>query len=111
MYLPENGKTQIKDNKKYNSIKLCLSSHISRTRLLFTSYLCRVIFDKFFTLFQKSSPMIHVLYEELSNLYRTVLLSFLTSEYVGNKQGNDLLLIDHKLSGKQMNDKQIKIGT
>ena len=55
--------------------------------------------------------MIHVLYEELSNLYRTVLLSSLTSEYVGNKQGNDLLLIDHKLSGKQMNDKQIKIGT
>ena len=58
----------------------------------------RVVFGKFLTLFQKSSPMIHVFYEELSNLYRTVLLSFLTSEYVGNKQGNDLLLIDYKLS-------------
>ncbi|CAF5156902.1 unnamed protein product, partial [Rotaria magnacalcarata] len=54
--------------------------------------------------------MIHALYEELSNLYRTVLLSFLTSEYIGNKQGNDLLLIDHKLSEKQMNDKQMEIG-
>ena len=108
--MPKNGKTQIKDNKKYNSIKLCLSSHISRTRLLFISYLCRVVFSKFLTLFQKSNPTIHVLYEELSNLYRTVLLSFLKSEYVGNKRGNDLLLIDHNLSEKQMNDKQIKIG-
>ncbi|CAF3357733.1 unnamed protein product [Rotaria sp. Silwood2] len=110
VYLPENDKTKIKENKKYNSIKSCLSSHISRTRLLFISYLCRVVFDKFLTLFQKTGPMIHLLYEELSNLFRTVLLSFLTSEYIGNKQGNDLLLIDHKLSEKQMNDKQIKIG-
>ncbi|CAF2101817.1 unnamed protein product [Rotaria magnacalcarata] len=110
VYLPENDKTKIKENKKYNSIKSYLSSHVSRTRLLFISYLCRVVFDKFLTLFQKTGSMIHALYEELSNLYRTVLLSFLTSEYIGNKQGNDLLLIDHKLSEKQMNDKQMEIG-
>ncbi|CAF2834584.1 unnamed protein product [Rotaria sp. Silwood2] len=110
VYLPENAKAQIKSNKKYNSIKSYLSSNVSRTRLLFISYLCRVVFDKFLTFFQKNSPMIHLLYEELSNLYRIVLLSFLTSEYVGNKQGNDLLLIDPKLSEKQLNDKQIRIG-
>ncbi len=110
MYLPANNKTQIKENKKYNSIKSCLTSHVSKTRLLFISYLCRSIFDKFLTIFQKSSPMIHLLYEELSNVYRMVLLSFLVFDHVGNKQGAELLLIDHKLAGKQLNNKEIKIG-
>ncbi|CAF4107155.1 unnamed protein product [Rotaria sordida] len=36
--------------------------------------------------------------------------SLLLFDYVGNKQGAELLLIDHKLAEKQFNDKQIKIG-
>jgi hypothetical protein len=54
--------------------------------------------------------MVHLLYQELSNIYRTALLSFLTSDYVGSKQGSELLSLDYKLSGKQLNDKQIHIG-
>jgi len=110
VYLPENDKSQIKENKEYDSIKSSLSSHVLRTRLLFISYLCRAIFDKFLTLFQKTGPMIHLLYKELSDLYRTVLLSFLKLDYIGNKEGSELLLIDFKLAEKQLNDKQIRIG-
>jgi hypothetical protein len=110
VYLPENNQAQIKENKKYNSIKSCLSSNVSRTRFLFISYLCRAVFDKFLTVFQKTGPMIHLLYQELSDFYRTVLLSFLTVEYVGNKQGKELLSIDYKLAEKQLNDKQLRIG-
>jgi len=54
--------------------------------------------------------MVHLLYQELSDVYRTALLSFLTSDYVGSKQGSELLSLDYKLSGKQLNDKQIHIG-
>ena len=110
MYLPENDKAPLKDNRRYDSIKSWLSSHLPRTRLLFISYLCRTIFDKFLALFQKTGPMIHLLYQELSNIYRSVLLQFLTSEYIGNKKGSELLSIDFKLSEKQLNDKQIHIG-
>ncbi len=46
--------------------------------------------------------MIHLLYQELSDAYRTVLLSFLTLDHVSNKQGAELLLIDHKLVDKQI---------
>ncbi len=53
--------------------------------------------------------MIHLLYQELSDVYRTVLLSFLTLDHVSNKQGAELFLIDHKLADKQLNDKQIRI--
>ncbi|CAF4246086.1 unnamed protein product, partial [Adineta steineri] len=58
----------------------------------------------------KSDPTIHLLYQELSDLYHTVSLSFLTLEYIGNKQGSKLLLIDPKLAEKQLNDKQMRIG-
>ncbi|CAF1279750.1 unnamed protein product [Adineta ricciae] len=47
---------------------------------------------------------------KLSDLYRVVLLSFVTIEHVGNKQGGELLSVDYKLAEKQLNDKQIKIG-
>jgi hypothetical protein len=73
-------------------------------------YLCRTVFDKFLTLFQRTGPMIHLLYQELADMYRAVLLSFLTLEHVGNKKGGELLLIDFKLAEKQLNDKQIRIG-
>ncbi len=86
MYLPENDKAPLKDNKKYDSIKSYLSSNLSRTRLLFISFLCRTIFDKFLTLFQRAGPMIHLLYNELSDMFRAVLLSFLRLEHVGNKK-------------------------
>jgi len=110
VYLPENDKAALKDNKRYDSIKSCLSSNLSRTRLLFISFLCHTIFDKFLTLFQKATPMIHLLYNELSDMFRAILLCFLTLEYVGNKKGSELLLIDFKLAEKQLNDKQIRIG-
>lgn len=110
VYLPENDKAPLKENNRYNSIKSFLSLNLSRTRLLFVSFLCRTIFDKFLTLFQKTSPMIHLLYNELSDIFRTILSSFLTLEYVGNKKGDKLLLIDFKLAEKQLNDKQIRIG-
>jgi hypothetical protein len=80
VYSPENDKAPLKDNKKYDSIKLCLTSNTSRTSLLFISYLCRTVFDKFLTLFQKTSPMIHLLYNELCEMYRGVLLQFLLLE-------------------------------
>lgn len=110
VYLPENDKGILKDNKRYDLIKSCLSSNVSRSRLLFISFLCQTIFDKFLTLFQKSTPLIHLLYSELSDMFRTVLLCFLTFDYVGNKKGSELLLIDFKLAEKQLNDKQLRIG-
>ena len=100
VYLPEYDQITWKDNRRYDSIKLCLSSNLSRTCLLFISFLCNTIFDKFLTLFQKTTPVIHLLYNELSDMFRAVLLCFLTLEYAGNKKDAELLLIDFKLVEK-----------
>jgi hypothetical protein len=43
-------------------------------------------------------------------LYRTVLLGFLSPEYVGSKTGEDLLNLDFKLAEKQLPTKMLQIG-
>ena len=110
MYLPAHDKAHTVENTKYDAIKSNLSSHVSKTRLLFISYICRAIFDKLLTWFQQEGPLIHLLHQELSDLYRTVLLSFLTPHSIGNKQGGELLSIDYTLAEKQLDNKQIRIG-
>ncbi|CAF1162746.1 unnamed protein product [Didymodactylos carnosus] len=57
----------------------------------------------------EKGPLIHLLHQELSDLYRTVLLSFLTPHYIGNRQGGELLSIDYTLAEKQLDNKQIRI--
>ena len=73
-------------------------SNISKIRLNFILFLCQSIFDRFLRCFQKEGPLVHLLYYELCELYRTVLLSFLSREHVGSTFGSALLDIDFKLA-------------
>jgi len=85
-------------------------SNVSKVRLHFILFLCRSIFDRFLTWCQKEGPLIHLLYDELSDLYRTVLLSFLSRDYVGSMSGGALLDIDFKSVEKQLPTKMLQIG-
>jgi hypothetical protein len=110
VYLPANQRQQIQKNTRYDKIQDVLASNVSKIRLNFILYLCRSIFDRFLTWFQKEGPLVHLLHHELSELYRTVLLSFLSADYVGTKFGAALLDIDYKLAEKQLTTKQLQIG-
>jgi hypothetical protein len=110
VYLPSKQRKITQNNSRYDSTKVVLTSSISKVRFNFISFLCRSIFDRCLTWFQKEGPLIHLLYFELSDLYRTVLLSFLSSEYVGSITGGALLDIDFKLSEKQLSTKKLQIG-
>lgn len=110
VYLKANQRQQIQKNTRYDKIHEVLSSGVSKIRLHFILYLCRSIFDRFLTWFQKEGPLIHLLHHELSELYRTVLLSFLSTDYIGNKFGAILLDIDYTLAEKQLTTKQLQIG-
>ena len=110
VYIPANQRQQIQKNNRYDQIQEVLASNVSKIRLNFIVYLCRSIFDRFLTWFQQEGPLIHLLYRELSELYRTVLLSFLSAEYVGTKFGAALLDVDFKLAEKQLPTKQLQIG-
>lgn len=110
IYLPSKQSNILKKNNKYDEIKDILVSNISKVRLHFILFLCRSIFDPFLTWFQKEGPLIHLLYDELSDLYRSILLCFLSREYVGSISGSDLLNVDFKLAEKQLPTKTIHIG-
>ncbi|CAM4988142.1 unnamed protein product [Rotaria socialis] len=80
VYLPSKQQKQIQSNSCYDNIKEVLMSNISKIRLNFILFLCQSIFDRFLTWFQKEGPLVHLLYDELCDLYRTVLLYFLSPE-------------------------------
>ncbi len=110
MFLPGNQQLQIQNNERYERIKLTLTSYVIKIRLQFVLFLCETIFDRFLTLFQQEAPLIHILYSELSSLYRLILLQFVVHDYVGDKSGGDLLNMDFKLNEKQLTHKHIRIG-
>ncbi|CAF4493757.1 unnamed protein product, partial [Rotaria sp. Silwood2] len=80
VYLPSKQQKQIQNNSRYDNIK------------------------------EKEGPLVHLLYDELCDLYRTVLLSFLSPEHVGSTYGGALLDIDFKLAEKQLPTKKLQIG-
>ena len=110
IYLPSKQQKSIQKIFRYNDIKEVRMSNISKVRLNFILFLCQSIFDPFLTWFQKEGPLVHFLYYKLCKLYHTVLLSFLSSEYVGSIFGSALLYIDFKLAEKQLPTKKLLIG-
>ncbi|CAF4220210.1 unnamed protein product, partial [Rotaria magnacalcarata] len=72
VYLPSKQQKQIQSNSHYDNIK------------------------------EKERPLVHLLYNTLCDLYRTVLLSFLSPEHVRSTYGGALLDIDFKLAEKQL---------
>ena len=85
-------------------------SNITRIRLNFILFLCQSIFDRFLTWFLKERLRIYLFYYELCELYRTVLLSFLSHEHVGSTFGTALLDVDFRLTENQLPTKMLQIG-
>lgn len=110
VYLPDNQKAQIRENDRYGNIKSNLISSVVKIRLNFVLFLCETIFDRFLTWFQQEGPLIHLLHHELSELYRSVLLHFLKSDYVTNQGDQGLSNLDFKLNEQQLAITHIRIG-
>ncbi len=73
-------------------------------------FIYQSICDRFLKWFQKDEPLIHLLYDKLCDLYRTILLSFLSFEHVGSTYDGAFLDIDFKLAEKQLPTKKLQIG-
>ena len=109
-YLPLRERKLLQNNARYDSIKEVFMTNLLKVRLNFIMFLYRSIFEPFMAWFQREGPLIHSLHKELSELYRAVLLSFLSAEYVGSTSGGALLDIDHKVADKQLPIKTLRIG-
>lgn len=110
MFLPSNQKSIIKANDRYDRIKFNLTSNLAKIRLQFVLFLCENLFERFLTWFQQEGPLIHVVYDELWNLYRNVLLQFLKPDCLGQAGGEKILTVDFKLNEYQLNQRDVRIG-
>lgn len=79
-------------------------------RLCFISYLCESVFDRFLVFFQSEEPLIHLLYSELTKLYRNILLSFMEPDSIQQKTGQELLDIDFDQAALWNSNKEMRIG-
>ena len=66
------------------------------------------LFEKFLLLFQKSSPVVHILYDSLCDIIVKIPRRFLKAETMDNKYGSDLTSID--CTKYQLPYKEIVIG-
>ena len=67
-------------------------------------------FPPFLTLFQKKEPLTRILYEQLSDLVRTIMLRFLKSDSVGNWRGAEIQKIGLEKKENQVFDEEIVNG-
>ena len=52
------------------------------------------VFEKFLLLFQKSSPVVHFLYDEMCEIILKLLRRFIRPQALANKYGSDLASIE-----------------
>jgi hypothetical protein len=83
---------------------------LSKVKLNFVLYLCENIFDRFLTYFQSEEPLIHLLYHEMTELLRNVLLSFLKPDVIQHKSGQELVNISFDQASLWRSEKEIRIG-
>ena len=68
------------------------------------------IFEDFLTVFQKNSPMVHVLYDNMCHTLLKLMRRFLKPKAIAEKYGSTLTLIDCKDTNNQLTDRDIVIG-
>ena len=68
------------------------------------------LFEQFVLLFQKSSPVVHVLYDSMCDILAKLMRRFMKTQVLEKKYGSDLASIECKDLKLQLTNKDIVIG-
>ena len=101
--------SKLEYNERYRRICQKLKDSNVKVQLHFLSSL-EEIFQPLLTLFQKEEPLVHVLFDQLSEFVRTMMLRFLKVEAVGSSKGAQLLNVDLYDKVNQLSNDQIVVG-
>ena len=96
--LPQRSKADhtysyLKKNTRYQRICQSLSGRECLAQIQFLVCV-GPLFEPFLKEFQKQQPLIHLLYQETSNILKSVMLRFVKQDAIGNKSGRKLKNID-----------------
>lgn len=95
---------------RYKRIKTAVSDPATLVHLNFIAFVASNL-TPFLTLFQKSEPLVHVLYEKLSELVRQLMLKFMKTETVGTKEGKALVDVRCDDADNWLPIKSLDVGT
>ncbi|CAF2034039.1 unnamed protein product [Rotaria magnacalcarata] len=109
VYLPKIDK-KIINNDTWKRIQIQLEQKKTLVRFHFILYVYRHIFSKPLTWLQQKQPFIHLLFEECSNLFRNILISFIKDDLLTNKTVKQLLSISFDSQANEKPDSKLEIG-
>jgi hypothetical protein len=109
VYLPKIDE-KIINNDRWKRIKNQLDQHGTFVRFQFILYVYRHIFSKPLTWLQQREPLVHMLFEECSDLLRNVLITFIKDDLITNKTVKQLLSITLDSQADQKPDSKLEIG-
>ncbi|CAF4482464.1 unnamed protein product [Rotaria sp. Silwood2] len=107
VYLPKIDKNII-NNDRWQRIKNYLDQQQTFVRFQFVLYVYRHIFSKTLTWLQQDEPLVHMLFEECSNLFRNVLISFIKDDLIMNKTVKQLFSITLDSQANQKPDSKLE---
>lgn len=94
---------------RYKRIKSALTDPSTLVYLNFIAFHA-LQFTPFLTFFQKSEPLVHILYDKLNELVRTLMLLFMKGEIVGTKEGKDLADVQCDTSANWLPRQAMDVG-
>ena len=96
----------------FKRIYTMLGTKEKQTTRVTLEFLSNVIpvFEKFLLLFQKSSPVVHFLYDEMCEIILKLLRRFIRPQALANKYGSDLASIECQNVKIQLSEPEIVIG-
>ena len=111
-FITELAKDQKKVPKSINfkRVYMMLGTKEKASTRVSLTFLSKVIplFEKFLLLFQKSTPVVHILYDSLCDILNKLFRRFLKPQAMENKYGSDLASVD--CTKLQLSDNEIVLG-
>jgi len=92
-----------------NEYETALVDKATIVNLHFVAFLASSL-TPFLKLFQTSEPLIHVLYEKVNELVRTLMLLFLKVDTVGAKEGSALMAVKYDDDANWLQLKSVSLG-
>lgn len=103
IFLPSKGKSSM-NTFRYTQIKTMLEMQSTLIRLNFLVFLYHNIYEQMLIRFQKTQPLIHLLYEEYEQLIRRLFACFINDDLIRGKTLIEVIKIDFQLPLNQKAD-------
>ncbi|GBO46817.1 hypothetical protein AVEN_197854-1 [Araneus ventricosus] len=103
------NKSDLIKTERYKHIRSALKSHLTPAYIHFLVSIGK-IFDNFLRFLQRDKTLIHLLYDEMSNIVRKLLFRFTSMESCQEKKDEDLLEIPLKSIMEKENLKYLDVG-